>query len=379
MSKIKAPAARPSPNDQSNLDNLAAMGIQVNPDGSVQALDDAFQGTSTLGTPDPGYTGSQPTVSSTQDVHTYDRLEDDGVEEPETGETQGEVDPTPAPKKHGDGEQTPEGLAKREADARKAQQAMSKAQIKLDQTLEAVNKRMVDLDDQIRKLEVIQVTAGTVPPELNPADSETVEQFRSDYPVETSVFEAMVAPVYAIIGQIREKLNAVVQQQGEYFSKVKESEVFAGVYAKIPESKVKQITDSPEFIEWLSSKPASKRNLYVNILNETSRYSPEEAIEVFSDFARDTGTDLGLNGKPHTPTPPAMDSAPRLRSGGALPEVPAPERRPESSELTPLSMQELASFGHNIQNLPPAEAAVLRKRFDLTQLNFNGNEARTLR
>jgi len=37
------------------------------------------------------------------------------------------------------------------------------------------------------------------------------------------------------------------------------------------------------------------------------------------------------------------------------------------------------NFGHDIQNLPPSEAAVLRKRFELTQINFNGAEARTLR
>jgi len=77
MSKIKAPAARPSPNDQSNLDMLASLGIHVNRDGSVQSTDEAFQGTATLGTPDPGYTGTSATVQTTQDVHTYDRLEEE--------------------------------------------------------------------------------------------------------------------------------------------------------------------------------------------------------------------------------------------------------------------------------------------------------------
>ena len=381
MSKVKAPAARPSPNDQSNLDMLASMGIHVNPDGSVSSTDEAFQGTSSLGTPDPGYSGSTATVQTTQDVHTYDRLEEDGEEE----ETQPGVNldepeaPLPPTKKPGDGEQTPEGLEKREASAREAQRQMSKAQAKLDETLKLVNKRFGDLDDQIRKLEVIQATVGTLPPELNPADSETVNQFRADYPTETAVFEAMVAPVYNLISQIREQVQGIVQSQGAFFSKLKEDEVFTGVYAKIPEARVKQITDSPEFIEWLSEKPPAKRNLYVSIINETSRYSAEEALDVFSEFSKDTGTDIGLNGKTHHPTPaPEMDSSPRLRSGNALPETPAPQRR-TPTELTPLSSQELATFGHDIQNLPPGEAAVLRKRFELTQLNFNGNEARTLR
>lgn len=369
-----------SVNDRANQERLAALGIKVNPDGTYEESGGkAFEGQEE---PNPPASGdpSAPVVESVSTVQTlasFEPLEEEPSEDVLPAQPAAEPIQEPLPAKPRDGEQTPEGLAKREADARAAQQAMSKAQAKLDKTLNEVNRRFGDLDDQIQKLAALQTTVGSIPPDLNPADAATVAQYREDYPEAIGVMESLVAPIYNMLSQVREQINAVVKQQSEFFVRLKEEEVFGGVYSKIPKERVAQITESPEFIEWLSGQTPSVRKLYIGILNETSRYSAEEALGVFNHFSKDTGIDIGLNGsrlqpKPQrAPTPP-MDSYPTLRTGSALPAAPTPQQvkhaeLPESER--PLSPQEQRDFKQLVANAQGArERDMLYKRLNLTPL-----------
>ena len=379
---------RLSSQDQDNLDRLASLGLDVDPaTGAIMdkgAFQGAFQGGQDLNKePDDHFGPMVESTSTTQTVSSFDKTE----EEPVDGVLPAPAaEPVPEPHKVKDGEQTPEGLAKREADARKAQQELSKTQLKLEKTLgevnkrfgdldDQVNKRFGDLDDQINKLAALQATMGSVPSDLNPADAETVSQYRRDYPEAVGVMESIVAPFCTQLSQVREQLNAVVRQQGEFFTKVKEEEVFGGVYSQIPKERVQQITDSPAFIEWLSDQSSAIRKLYVGILNETSRYSSEDALGVFKHFSKDTGTDVGLNGShPHAHhAPPQMDRAPALRSGSALPPVPDSRRTTVTNEETPLAKDELLNFGQLMREASPEQRETLNKRLRLTQVEFDGD------
>ena len=364
---------KPSPNDQAGLDILAQAGFVRDPETGQMVHQESFQGGDDT-TNDPGNPfGSEGTVET---VHTVipgqDRLEV-GEDDPlPTEEVAEESAPPQKPIK--DGAQTEEGLAKRESDAREAQRAMGKAQAKLEATLAQVNKKFGDLDEQIQRLSTLQVTSGGIPTGLNPADAATVTQYREDYPEAVGVMEALTAPLYQIIGDLREQVKAVVQNQGQFFSKMKEEEVFSGIYQKIPKEKVASLTTDPVFLDWLANKPPVKGKYYVDVLNNTSRYTSEEALDVFKDFSRDTGVDLGLNGKPARAAHP-MDTAPRVRTGSALPPPPSPQ--PETpTEDTPLSLTELATFGRDLQNArTEREREVLRKRFAASTINIDGRNA----
>jgi hypothetical protein len=357
---------------QENLARLAALGVTVNDDGSISS--DAFEGDGFIGEePGDGTEVDEPTPARPA----VDRIEvEDDVVADLPGDEPAERTDHAAPRKPG--EQTEEGLAKREADARKAQSELSKTQVKVNAQMAALDKRISDLDDKIQQYAVLQATAGSLPTNLNPADEETVSQYREDYPEAVGVMESIAAPLYGEISRLREQLNAVVKKQGEYFSDLRTKEVFGAIYAKIPNAT--EIAESPEFHAWLGNiRSDRKRALYADIISNTTNYTTEDALEVFEEYAQATGTNLG------TPKPvhhTEMDRSPAMRSGSALPEAPAPRRNNPSNALTPFSMEELSHFGELIREAQtPQERDILNKRLLLSQsdLELSGAHPREYR
>jgi hypothetical protein len=371
----------PSPNDKATLDLLTRAGFTRDPEtGAMVASEAVFEGGEPT-TADPGNPfGSEGRVETVQTIipGAQDRLEpDDGGEDlPSEELAEPEPDAGGKPKS---GDQTEEGLAKREADARAAQREMSKAKAKLDATLESVNRRISELDEKIEQLSTLQVAAGPVPMDLDPASQEVVNQWRQDESTKEAmqVMDAMVAPLYQIVGDLREAVNGITRKQGEFFAKTKEAEVFGGIYEKIPQAQVKQITESDTFLDWLGNKPPKKSALYVDVLNHTAKYTPEEALDIFREFSLETGTDIGL-AKPPKPRrePPPVDMGVSPRTGSALPEA-TPALPSTPTEDTPLSLAELRTFGHDIQDPKRSEQekAILRKRFAKSQINIDGRIA----
>jgi hypothetical protein len=369
---------RLSTQEQANLDRLQSLGVSIGADGAVQMDAGIFQGTADpTQLMDPDEFGSGTEVASvTHTVSPFDRLEEDTPMEALPADEAAVPEPVAPPEAH---RQTEEGLAKREADARKAQQEMSKTQARLDKTLSEVNKRFADLDQHIRKLEVLQTTVGSVPTGMQPASSELVEQYRSDFPEPVAVMEAMVAPLYNTLA----KLNGQIETLSKFYADTQEEKVFSGVYKAIPKARVEEITQSVEFSNWLADIAPAIRNLYIKIMNETSNYSAEDALNVFSHFAKDTGIDVGLGRSATVPPPvvPAMDRAPSLRSGSALPRpVETQARNTNQNELRPLTMLEAQNFGRMIRDAQTNEERdILTKRLNLTQLNVDGRQAREFR
>lgn len=364
-----------SPHDQATLDMLKAAGIELDPaTGKAKALEGGpFQGSEPSADPRGPVIIPGPetvTVLPNTEPLTYDESEEEATEGEEVPPAPEAAEPEPEKPEP----ETPalKGEAKREHDARAAQREMSKTQLKLEKTLNEVNKRFGDLDDQIQKLAALQNSVGHVPVDLNPADEAVVSQYREDYPEAVSVMEAIVAPVYNMLSQVKDQVNGVIQRQGEFFSRMKEDEVFGSIYSKIPKEQVQAITDSPEFISWLSDKPKSKRDLYVDVLNNTSKYAAEDALDIFQEYAKDTGADIGVNGsRPKTKreTPP-MDAYPALRSGSALPEARRPQRTVDDIANTPLSQEEMANFKDLLEAAPTNEQKdIILKRLRLTQLS----------
>jgi uncharacterized protein YeeX (DUF496 family) len=371
--------------DTSNM--LAQSGIKFNPEtGKYEAAEGSpFQGTAP--TQDPDEFGSTVRVEKPETTVTVDPFapiesdeEPQDHPEPEPEPVEPEPEPEPASPKlepRKPGEQTEEGLRKREEDARAAQREMSKTQAKLDRTLQDVNQKVQEVNRKIEQLASLQTTAVRVPEGMNPADAQMIAEFREDNELPMRVFDAMVAPLYAQQNTLTERLNAALQQVNDFISDQRNDQVLGQVYKQIPKDRVKEITDSPEFIGWLASLPRSVAGLYADILNKTSQYSPEEALKVFQDYSRDTGYDLGLK-RAQAPAPkpaPAMDRAPALRSGSALPEpAPNPSTQRQPAQVTPLTTDEAANYDSLLrQARTPQERDVLNKRLQLwTDLTFRG-------
>lgn len=371
-SKPKEGKGAPAPLDataKANLDRLRSLGINVDPK-TGEATTTPFQGSPQPDTdPDELGPGVQATVTRTEPFQPDDRIVDD---QPELPAEPSAAAPEPPP--HEPGAQTPEGLAKREKDAREAQAAFSKAQAKLDKTLMTVEQKMSDLNQKIDQLAALQVTTGGIPPDLNPADAATVAAYRENDPDAVGVMEAIAAPLYAQISSLQDRLSSVVNQVGDFLNEARQEKVLGKVYARIPKEKVDQITESPEFLTWLSETPEPLRASYIAIFNSTAKYSSDAALRALRDFGRDSGIDVGLDNKPaQAPRrpEPQMPTTPALRSGSALPP-PAPPHPRTQNEVTPLSPEERASWTADFANArTDAERNLLKARLAATEFNFN--------
>jgi len=357
MSKNRQPI---SANDQATLDSLKTLGIEFDESGKpVPVEGGAFQGELFPAKPEPGIVSS-PEVVTIQPSQSPTPLMEETEEVPPVQEAAEPTQEAPEPLK---------GEAKREHDARQAQRELSKTQLKLDKTVAEITRRQSELDEQLRKLTALQSTTGFYPENLNPADAATVAQYREEYGEAVGVMEAIVAPVYQVLSQLREQINGVVKQQGEYFGKLKEDEVLGAVYSKIPKERVQQISESNDFIAWLSSKPNSKRTLYVDVLNNTTKYSSEDALDIFAEYAKDTGTDI-MNGSKPKPQIPAMDSAPMLKKGSDFPSVAPVQQQPANDVNRPLSVSEFNNFSALLEGARTNEQKdILIKRLNLTSID----------
>jgi len=349
-----------NPNDKAMSNRLAALGITIDKDG--QFVGNPFQGS-----PDPatGPDNIGPDEAAVESVDPFGKIDDENLEVPPSPDETA-PEPPETSDDYPDSEHKLKGLEKREADARAAQAAMSKTEARLKLMESSLNQRIAELDEDIKRLASLHATVGPVPSDLNPADAATLANWREEQPEAIAVMEAIVAPIYTVVAQLREQTNGVVQKMGEYFAAQRMAKVNEGIYSKIPEHKIKKITESPEFIDWLSHKPASKKNLYVNILTKTSNYTPEEALEIFQEYSKDMGIDVGLNGAAPKPRP-TMDRAPALRSGGALPEN--PRREQNRNALTLLSPDEMANIGRLLSEGSVEQRDHNRKRLELTLPN----------
>lgn len=398
-------APKLSLNDQAALDKLhETLGIQVDPntgelssssgfqvsvdaDGKATVFkDEAVQGSSFEGDTDPlggEETGFGSTLLQTEHEVVVNPYERDKVETgdealpPEESEAEPEPEPEPQPK--------PKGLDKRESDARKAQSEMMKTKTSLDRTKLEVESKIAEFQDLIQQAEVLKATGSAfAPPDLNPADEATIQTYREDFPEAVSVMEALVAPVYAALGQIREQTNATAQRVGEHFAKQRSEAVQAEIYKVVPAAKLEQIKSSPEFLDWITALPKKKQNyIFAAMDGPASTLDPNDVIEVLNDFSRATGTSIGLNAQaapaPKREQRPAMDTVPNLRTGSALPDVP---RAPRSNQPTPFTPEEMAQPGFLKEGLSEGsleQRNLFRQRLELTQsLNFNGRTASAL-
>ena len=394
-----------SPNDQAALEKLqerlgitvdpktgelsSGSGFQVSVDAEGKATvfkDEAIEGSHYEGDTDPlggEETGFGSTLLQTDHEVVVSPFEQDKVQPddaalpPENTEAEPEPEPEPQPK--------PKGLDKREADARKAQSEMMKTKTSLDRTKLEVESKIAEFQDLIQQAEVLKATGSAfVPPDLNPADEATIRTYREDFPEAVSVMEALVAPVYAALSQIREQTNATAQRVGEHFAKQRSEAVQAEIYKVVPAAKLEQIKASPEFLDWLTALPKKKQNyIFAAMDGPASTLDPNDVLEVLHDFSRATGTDIGINAPVAQPQKrerrPEMDTTPNLRTGSALPEVP---RAPRNNQPTPFTPEEMAQPGFMREGLSEGsleQRNLFRQRLELTQsLNFNGRTASTL-
>jgi hypothetical protein len=390
-------------NDQAALDKLNdRLGIKVDPKTGALSSDSGFQvnvdaeGKATVmrdttvqgsvfeGDEDPvdgSDTGFGSTLLQTEHEAVVSPLEQDRLES-ESGDLPSD-EAVPDPEIEAQPEKS-KGLDKREADARKAQSEMMKTKNSLDKTKLEVEARIAEFQDLVQQAEVLKVTGSAfVPPDLNPADEATISEYRRDFPEAVGVMEALVAPVYAALGQIREQVNATAQRLGEHFAKQRSEAVQAEIYKVIPAPRLEQIKSSPEFLDWLTNLPKKKQNyIFAAMDGPASTLDPNDVLEVLKDFSRATGQDIGINAPAPAPQRrdrPAMDTAPVTGTGSALPEAP---RAARNNQLRPFTTEEMLQPGFlktGLSEGSPQEREIFRKRLELSQqLNFDGRSASQL-
>ena len=268
-------------------------------------------------------------------------------------------------------------LEKRTADMKAAQKEFSKTETRLRKIEDGINAKLADLDSKIEQLAVLQAASGAPMPELNPADEATVTAYREEFPEAVGVMEALVAPVYTLISQLRDQVNGVGRQVGEYLSKAKQEEVFGAIYKVVPKAKVEEVVASQEFGEWLQTLPPAVRRTNIDIVTKTSSYTPEDALDVLSRFSKDTGIDIGLNGaaRRNPPPPPPMDTGPDLRSGSSMPgERPRTPTQPKPTD--PLTAYELANFKELLAEArTEAERQLLLQRLRAVPIQVDGDSS----
>lgn len=366
-----------------NLSRLESLGIKVDPaTGALAAVEGGpFQGTPNP-TDDPNDLGSNVKVIPQDPTVTIDPmapLESDEPEpapEPEpANEPESDTEPEPEPGRK-PGAQTEEGLKKREENARAAQREASKAQAKLDKTLRDVNDRLAALDQKLQEVTAApRAKEGSfLPPDLSPADQKAIAEFREDNPEAVGYLDALVSPLYNQLSVLSDRLNAGLQQVGQFVSEQRSGQMFSEVYQQVSKAKLDAANDA--LVEWLATihegDPETARH-YADVLNDgTGRYKPAAALRILKQFSNETGYDLSVNGPAPKPVP-EMDKAPALRSGSALPQ-PAPKpanQRP--SALVPLTDAEAANFDDILARArTEEERGVLMKRAQLWTEHLTG-------
>ena len=352
--KPLTPSRPISASDKERIEELKAMGITLDANGNPTG--DPFQGT-----PTPGASPDDLGLEEDDDPpEPFARLQEDDPEPLPGDDPAAQIqDPEPEPA-------TPRGLEKREQDARKAQSEMSKTEARL-KILEAnLNQKADSIDAQLQQLAALQATVGTLPADLDPADASTLAQWREDQPELIQVMHALIAPYHQAIGQMREQVTGLTRQLGEFLSKTKSNEVLGQLYGKVPKEKLEALQGEPKFIDWLSRKPERKRAIYLDYMVNTSRYTPDDVLDMLDEFSLATGYDLGMKTAPAKPERPAPPSAPRLRSGSALPEPEAPRRPDPNAELTPLSPDEMANISDLLGKATPQQSDLYQKRLALS-------------
>jgi hypothetical protein len=333
MSKVFKPVEQP--NDKATLDFLKSQGITFDAQGNP--VGNPFQGQdapSQVPVVDDGTEGELP--APVKDP--FDRLEDDDLNpEPLPGDlpAEDEGDAT------GDTDPKAKGLEKREADAREAQRQLGKMEARLKAENLALDQKLADIDQKLQQMAALQATVGVLPDDLDPASAEVLADWKENQTEAVQVMQAIVAPLYKMVSSLREQTQGITQRLGEYFAKTRREEVEKGIYAVVPKAKVDALMQDPTFLDWMGARPPVKRRMYVDVLQNTSNYTPEDALEILREFSRDANVDLGLNGGTAPAAPRRMPTSPSLRSGGALPEPSREPQRPPSERLTPLSQAEL--------------------------------------
>ena len=252
----------------------------------------------------------------------------------------------------------------------------------MDKTVLSLDQKMAEINKKIDQLATLQVTTGGIPADLDPADEATLAQFRENDPDTVRVMEAIAAPLYSKFANLEDRLNGVITQVGTFLNETRQEKVLGEVYAKVPKDKMDQVVDSPEFISWLADVPEPLQSSYIDIFNSTAKYTSKAALRALRDFARDTGTDLGLEDQPTRRQEPSrerpqMPTSPAFRSGSALPP-PAPAKPVQATATTPLSPAELAEWQTSMNNArSEGERDLLRARLRITPLDFGGVDTST--
>jgi hypothetical protein len=373
------------PAEQANLAFLREHGVELDPEtGRVSAI--TLPQAEHYDQQDPAEDGGPDIeVVSVERTVNYDPLGDEADDHGLPG------DPNPADDgRQSDHQQDPEpkGLDKRIQDSKDAQRSFSRAKAEAEALIEKVEKRQRFLDEQIQKLATLQATRGSIPTDLTPASDEEVAEFRKDYEPYLRVIHAAIAPIYSLVSELRERVDTLVRINGDNLAKEREDQVFGAIYKAIPKADLEKVLSSQGFLDWHRSLPPTIRNAYKDILENTSAYTAEDAFDVLKRYSYDTGVKvLKQSGERSTRREtPEMDSAPSLRSGGALPEA-ARSQRQQPNDAQPLSRAEQMSFtqllqGHDVELTDGSviygarteeEKAILRKRLTRTPMNFDGD------
>lgn len=249
---------------------------------------------------------------------------------------------------------------------RKLLRRFEKAETRLQEREKQLDGRL----DELKKREaafsnIMHGVMAQGAPALVAQDPQVME-FNSTYPEFGAVIEKYHGAMLSAFQGLQQQVADLAKQLHETVAAEAVDRVVGKVERAFPDAKA--MVESEEFASWISALPPAISQTYINIIQETGSYTPEDAIAVlqqFVDWRARQGKPPVRPGSPNTPAAPQRrvpappgDGLPAARRGSA----PA-----SGNAASPFSQEELANYGTLIgQAKSPGERAALRQRLELT-------------
>lgn len=254
-------------------------------------------------------------------------------------------------------------------DFRKAMKRLEAAESRIQKREQELDSKLDVLKQRESAFAKIMEKVITTAPSAMVAQDPVVKDFHDTYPEFGAVLEKYHAATVSMVEGLRKEFLSLAGEMRTVVAEEAADRVLGKVFTKYPDAK--EVVASEEFQSWLASLPPTIASTYTNIIQETSKYTAEDAIAVLDTFAAwraSQGMIPASQPAPAKPNAPRRPAAPPPAPGDGMPAARRGAAPPMGSDaLRPLSQQELSEYSLLFSRATTLEQrALLRKRMELT-------------
>lgn len=253
---------------------------------------------------------------------------------------------------------------------RQAAKDLVKAERRLKDREAAIDLKLQELSKYTTAFEAIASTPQVEPGATMAAfeSDPQVAAFMDAYPDFAMVIRKATASSLGRYEALAVQVSDLAKQLSSYIGKQQSDTVLGEIRSRRADAE--QVVGTQEFLEYLGSLPPAIRNTYITIIDNASKYTPEDSLAILDGFdawrasrgipvPRPQAPQPAAN-QPFRQRPPAPgDMVPPTRRGGGSPGT--------GNNLQPLTQAEFMSYGQLLaQCRTPAERETLKMRRILT-------------